>query len=151
MSRGFDGGCTIQCLHIHKDTSPHPPPQFSTSHQIVALLTSSPFYGIISNVCTGQGVGARYDGSYPGSTYHGPCNWQNDIDQWDDWYKDQTRGYIEVQLEAYLSKTQGFFFWNFKTEGAAEWDLFKLLDAGVFPNPVNQVSSRKWGDQCSQF
>ncbi|KAF2808326.1 exo-1,3-beta-glucanase [Mytilinidion resinicola] len=98
-----------------------------------------------------NGVGARYDGTYPGSTYYGPCNWQNDIDQWDDWYKDQTRGYIEVQLEAFLAVTQGFFFWNFKTEGAAEWDLFRLLDAGVFPNPVNEVSSRTWGDQCSQF
>jgi glucan 1,3-beta-glucosidase len=62
--------------------------------------------------------------------------------------KDDTRGFIEVQLEAFEDNTEGWVFWNFKTEGADEWDLFALLDNGVFPNPV---TDRKFGKQCSTY
>ncbi|OCK75049.1 glycoside hydrolase family 5 protein [Lepidopterella palustris CBS 459.81] len=96
----------------------------------------------------GYGVGARYDGTYPGSPYVGSCSWQSDISKWPQSYKDDTRGYIEAQMEAYEAKTEGWFFWNFKTEGAAEWDLFRLLDAGVFPQPL---SDRKFGPICDNL
>lgn len=96
----------------------------------------------------GRGVGARYDGSYPGSSHVGSCAWQNDVNQWPQTYKDDTRGYIEAQMTAYEAKTQGWFFWNFKTEGAAEWDLFRLLDAGVFPQPLD---NRKFGAICTNL
>ncbi|KAF2471120.1 glycoside hydrolase [Lindgomyces ingoldianus] len=96
----------------------------------------------------GFGVGARYDGTYPGSSYVGTCGFQNDITQWPQTYKDDTRGYIEAQMMAFEKKTQGWFFWNFKTEGAAEWDAFRLIDAGVFPQPLDKM---KFGAICTNF
>jgi glucan 1,3-beta-glucosidase len=99
----------------------------------------------------GFGVGARYDGTYTingGSTKVGDCTWQNDITKWTQQYKDDTRGYIEAQMAAFEKKTQGWIWWNFKTEGAAEWDAFRLIDAGVFPQPL---TDRKFGVICSNF
>ncbi|KAK6387148.1 glucan exo-1,3-beta-glucosidase [Exophiala oligosperma] len=86
----------------------------------------------------GYGVGARYDGSYnkgngDGSSYVGSCADKNSIDQWSDDYKQATTNYINAQMSAFESMVQGWIFWNFKTEGAAEWDLFKLIDGGVWP------------------
>jgi len=69
----------------------------------------------------------------------------NNIANWPQSYKDDTRGYIEAQMEAFEQKTQGWIFWNFKTEAAHEWDAFALLDAGVFPNPVTE---RRFGAIC---
>jgi glucan 1,3-beta-glucosidase len=44
-------------------------------------------------------------------------------------------------MSAFEGKTQGWVWWNFKTEGAAEWDAFKLIDAGVFPQPLTSRTS----------
>jgi len=90
-------------------------------------------------------VGARYDGTYPGSSYVGSCDGINDITTWSDDFKNDMRGYIEAQLEVFEHYTQGWVFWNFKTEGASEWDAFRLIDAGVFPQPL---SDRKFGPIC---
>jgi glucan 1,3-beta-glucosidase len=60
--------------------------------------------------------------------------------------KDDTRGYIEAQMETFEQFGKGWIFWNFKTEGAAEWDLFRLLDGGVFPQPL---TARKFSSICS--
>ncbi|OQV00836.1 hypothetical protein CLAIMM_06281 isoform 2 [Cladophialophora immunda] len=90
----------------------------------------------------GYGVGARYDGtysqrnsdgSYSSSAYVGSCANINFIDQWSDYNKTTTTNYIKAQLDLYESQIQGWFFWNFKTEAAAEWDLFRLIDYGVWP------------------
>ncbi|KAJ5021742.1 glycoside hydrolase superfamily [Bipolaris maydis] len=81
----------------------------------------------------GYGRGARYDGTYLGNPKLGECGWRNDLAQWPASYKDDSRRYIEAQIRAFESTTQGWFWWNFKTEGAAEWDAFRLIDAGVFP------------------
>jgi len=94
----------------------------------------------------GYQIGARYDGTYPGSSHVGSCADINFIDTWSQVLKDDTRGYIEAQLEVYEQYTQGSIFWNFKTEASAEWDLFRLLDAGVFPNPI---TDRKFSQICS--
>ncbi|WPH00594.1 putative Exo-beta-1,3-glucanase [Acrodontium crateriforme] len=96
----------------------------------------------------GYGIGARYDGSYPGSKYVGSCNGVNNIGSWSQTFKDDVRGYIEAQMEMFERQTQGWVFWNFKTEnsGAPEWDVFALIDAGVFPQPL---SNRKFGPICS--
>ncbi|KAF2260239.1 exo-1,3-beta-glucanase [Lojkania enalia] len=96
----------------------------------------------------GRGIGARYDGSYPGSSYVGSCNWVNDLSQWSQAYKDDTRGYIEAQMEAFEKLTQGWIWWNFKTESAPEWDAFQLIDAGIFPQPLD---SRKFGAVCTNL
>lgn len=105
-----------------------------------------PSTSIRTNITPGYGVGSRYDGTFPGSTKTDDCSFRNTIEQWPQWFKDDTRGYIEAQMEVFDAVTQGWIFWNFKTEGAAEWDLFRLLDAGVFPQPLN---SRKFDQICS--
>ena len=94
----------------------------------------------------GYGIGARYDGTYPGSNYVGSCGSINYIDQWSQTMKDDTRGYIEAQMEAFERNTIGWVFWNFKTEGSPEWDAFRLIDAGVFPQPL---TDRKFSQICS--
>ncbi|KZF24319.1 glycoside hydrolase family 5 protein [Xylona heveae TC161] len=94
----------------------------------------------------GYQIGARYDGTYPGSTYVGSCDIFNFIDLWNQTLKDDTRGYIEAQMETFERYTQGWIFWNFKTEASAEWDAFRLIDAGVFPQPL---TDRKFSAICS--
>jgi len=48
--------------------------------------------------------------------------------------KDNTQRYIKAQIAVFEQRTQGWVFWNFKTEASAEWDLERLLAAGVFPS-----------------
>ena len=85
----------------------------------------------------GYGLGTRWEGSYPltgavPSTRS--CGQINFIDTWNQTLKDNTRRYIEAQIDVYEQQTQGWVFWNFKTEASAEWDLERLLAADVFPN-----------------
>ena len=44
--------------------------------------------------------------------------------------KTDVRNYINVQLDVWEQKTQGWFFWNFKTEASAVRTrfVFSLLD-----------------------
>ncbi len=35
---------------------------------------------------------------------------------------------------------------NFKTESSPEWDAFRLIDAGIFPQPL---TARKFSQICS--
>lgn len=93
-------------------------------------------------------IGARYDGTYPGSSYVGSCTTPNDISLWDDDFKGDMRGYIEAQMETFEAHTQGWIFWNFKTEnsGSPEWDAFALIDAGIFPQPL---TAREFSAICS--
>ncbi|KAF2820460.1 glucan 1,3-beta-glucosidase precursor [Ophiobolus disseminans] len=93
----------------------------------------------------GLGRGARYDGTFGGSSRIGDCGWQDDLGRWPQSYKDDTRRYIEAQIAAYESKTQGWFWWNFKTESSAEWDAFRLIDAGIFPSIKNGKVDYKYG------
>lgn len=98
----------------------------------------------------GYGRGARYDGTLlnSNSSYIGDCSWRNDLDQWPRWYKKETRRFIEAQLQAFEKKTQGWFWWNFKTESASEWDAFELIDAGIFPAIRNGTVDYKFGAIC---
>jgi len=84
----------------------------------------------------GYGRGARYDGTYPGSSYIGSCGWQDNIANWPSTYPNDTRGFIEGQMEAFEANSQGWIFWTLKTEQAHEWDMLTLMDHGVFPEPV---------------
>jgi glucan 1,3-beta-glucosidase len=85
----------------------------------------------------GRFTGHRFDGSFPGSWHIGSCAGRGDVRTWSQAIKNDYRMYIEAQMDSYEAKTQGWIFWNFKTEGGAdEWDLFKLLGAGVFPQPL---------------
>ncbi len=94
----------------------------------------------------GYDIGARYDGTYPGSSYVSTCEDKSNIALWNETFKGDMRGYIEAQLETFESHTQGWIFWNFKTEAAHEWDAFVLLDNGIFPQPL---TSREFSAICS--
>lgn len=91
----------------------------------------------------GFGIGARYDGTYSkrnpdgtydSSTHIGSCATINFLDEWSDYNRTTTSNYIRAQIDVFEQKTRGWIFWNFKTEASAEWDLFRLLDAGIFPS-----------------
>lgn len=96
----------------------------------------------------GYKLGARYDGTYPNSTYVGSCDGKSNVADWDDNMRGDVRGYIEAQLETFEAAANGWVFWNFKTESAHEWDAFALIDAGVFPQPL---TDRKYSNICSQW
>lgn len=86
----------------------------------------------------GRYQGHRFDGSFPGSWFIGSCAGRGNIGTWSQAMKSYYRRYIEAQMASYQSRTQGWNFWNFKTEGnAAEWGLYALLNAGIFPQPLN--------------
>ena len=97
----------------------------------------------------GVGIGARYDGSYAtssaGSYYIGSCENNEDITTWSDERKQQTRRYIEAQLDAFELK-DGWIFWCFKTESTIEWDVQRLVEYGLFPQPL---TARAYPNQCS--
>ncbi|KAF2739727.1 glycoside hydrolase [Polyplosphaeria fusca] len=95
-------------------------------------------------------AGSRMEGTFAGSSRIGSCAGKSGrVNTWSQSYKDDVRKYIETQLDAFEAKTRGWVFWNFKTEGdAGEWDLYQLLDAGVFPQPPTQ---RKFGKYCTNF
>lgn len=95
----------------------------------------------------GLGIGARYDGSYyknglftTTDDMHGVCQSQKEISQWSKDYRISVRQFIEAQLATYESLTQGWIFWNWKTESAPEWDFLKLKEAGLFPSPFNNYT-----------
>lgn len=82
----------------------------------------------------GVGRGARYTGDFDNSWWMGSCDNNEDIDSWSDERKDNTRKYIEAQMQAYDQGT-GWVYWNYKTENSAEWDAARLINAGLFPKP----------------
>ncbi|KAJ5748804.1 uncharacterized protein N7511_010500 [Penicillium nucicola] len=94
----------------------------------------------------GKGVGARYDGTYPGSQAVGSCDGKSvgSIDTLTDDERNNIRRFIEGQLDAYEHGT-GWLYWTWKTEGAPEWDMQKQIAGGIFPNPV---TSRAFPGQC---
>ena len=95
----------------------------------------------------GKGLGARWDGTFAGSSPIGSCDGKRTgtVAALPAEDRDNIRRFIEAQIEVFEQKN-GWLFWTWKTEGAPEWDMQQLLDEGVFPNPVSQ---RTYGNQCS--
>lgn len=92
--------------------------------------------------------GARYDGAMGCSTFYGSFAGMSSITAWDQDYKNDTRMFIEGQMNTFEANSQGWIFWNFKTETADEWSLFALLNAGLFPSPV---TSRNFPPSCDKY
>lgn len=88
----------------------------------------------------GVGRGARYDNTYAGTGVIGECKYSDDPSKLTDQDRDNTRRFIEGQLDLY-GKVDGFFFWTYKTESAIEWSMKDLLEIGLFPQPL---SDRKY-------
>jgi glucan 1,3-beta-glucosidase len=98
----------------------------------------------------GFGSGSRLEGSFAGTSYISSCEGKSGpVSSWTQEWKDSIRRYLETQLDAFEAKTNGWIFWNFKTEGSAgEWDMFQLLDNGIFPQPL---WDRKFPKYCTNF
>lgn len=92
----------------------------------------------------GVGRGARWSGDYDNSPYIGSCAPYTNSDNWPQEYHEKVRRYVEAQLDSF-ELNSGWIFWNWKTEGAPEWDLRKLMEIGAFPQPL---SDRKYPGQC---
>ncbi len=92
----------------------------------------------------GAGNGARYDASYQNDNALGSCEGIDDISTWSDEHKENTRKYIEAQLDAY-DQGAGWVFWSYKTESTIEWDFKRLAAYGLFPQPL---TDRKYPNIC---
>lgn len=95
----------------------------------------------------GVGIGARYDGTYYDTTdFHtdkdpiGSCISQSPIENWPEWYREEVRQFVEVQLATYSTQTSGYIFWNYKTENAVEWDYLALKKNDMFPQPLDNYT-----------
>ncbi|EED84031.1 candidate exo-beta-1,3-glucanase from glycoside hydrolase family GH5 [Postia placenta Mad-698-R] len=87
----------------------------------------------------GRGVGSRYDGTYPGSTYVGSCSGLTGLSaSFSSDYKTFLRQYWEAQAIAFSAGAQGWIMWTWKTESADEWSYQAGLAGGWIPqNPTD--------------
>jgi glucan 1,3-beta-glucosidase len=95
----------------------------------------------------GKGVPTRYEGEYANNPKYGDCGAksQGSVADLSDQEINDTRRFIEAQLDAYEGKN-GWLFWTWKTEGAPGWDMQDLLVNGAFPAPV---TARQFPNQCA--
>ncbi|CCD24387.1 glycoside hydrolase family 5 protein NDAI_0D00730 [Naumovozyma dairenensis CBS 421] len=96
----------------------------------------------------GVGIGARYDGSYrkgnDGSYYIGSCANNEDINSWSYERRNNTRRYVEAQLDAFEMRG-GWIIWCYKTETSLEWSVQNLIQNNLFPQPI---TDRLYPNQC---
>ncbi|RPD82289.1 exo-beta-1,3-glucanase [Lentinus tigrinus ALCF2SS1-7] len=87
----------------------------------------------------GRGVGARYDGSYPGSTRVGSCTGiTGSRSSFSSSYKTFLRQYWEAQTITY-EKGAGWIQWTWKAENADDWSYQAGLAGGWIPqNPTQR-------------
>ncbi|OCF54308.1 glucan 1,3-beta-glucosidase [Kwoniella mangroviensis CBS 10435] len=91
----------------------------------------------------GRGIGARYDGTYSGSSYHGSCDDKsNDVSKYSSEYKEFLRKFYDVQVQTYENNGQGWIHWTWKTESAADWSYQSGIKNGFIPSdPTNHKYS----------
>lgn len=91
----------------------------------------------------GRGIGSRYDGSYPGSSFIGDCQYKTgDGSSFSNEFKGFLRQFWDVQTQTYENNGQGWVFWTWKNERAAEWSYSAGLAGGWIPyNPNEHVNS----------
>lgn len=87
----------------------------------------------------GRGVGARYDGSYPGSTRVGSCTGlTGSASTFSSSYKTFLRQYWEAQVITY-EKGSGWIQWTWKAENADDWTYQAGLANGWIPQNPTQL------------
>lgn len=92
----------------------------------------------------GIGRGSRWLGQYMNSPKFGECEPYTNPDEWTEEHKQNLRRFIEGHIDAY-STASGWIFWNWKCENAVEWDMSRLIQLGVLPQPF---SDRQYPNQC---
>ncbi|TCD71174.1 exo-1,3-beta-glucanase [Steccherinum ochraceum] len=86
----------------------------------------------------GRGVGARYDGSFAGSTKVGSCNGlTGSASSFSSSYKTFLRQYWEAQTSTF-EKASGWVQWTWKAENADEWSYQAGLKNGWIPQDPTQ-------------
>lgn len=89
-----------------------------------------------------DGTYSKPDGE--SSSYVGSCATKNFIDQWDSAMRTATTNYIQAQISAFDAHTDGWIFWNFKTEVGRccifKQQLLMCLNRPV-PNGTSSASS----------
>lgn len=95
----------------------------------------------------GRGRGARFNGTFAEVGFIGSCDGLqvNSVASLSAEHKANTRKFIEAQLDTYDRRT-GWFFWTWKTESSAEWDMQALIAGGIFPQPL---TDRQYPGQCA--
>ncbi|KAJ7754931.1 glycoside hydrolase family 5 protein [Mycena maculata] len=88
----------------------------------------------------GRGIGSRYDGTYPGSTFVGSCTGlTGSASTFSSSYKTFLRQFWEAQVISY-EKGQGWIQWTWKAENADEWTYQAGLANGWIPqNPTDLI------------
>lgn len=83
----------------------------------------------------GRGIGARYDGTYEGSSYIGSCDGlaTGTVAGLSSEMKQNIGSFIQAQMVAF-EQAAGWIFWTWHTESAPEWDFQALSNAGVIPS-----------------
>ena len=86
----------------------------------------------------GVGKGARYDGTFEGSSYVGSCagKRKGTVQGLSDDDKQNIRSFVEAQMDAF-EKAEGWIFWTWKTERAPEWHMKDLLANNLVPQPLD--------------
>jgi glucan 1,3-beta-glucosidase len=77
-------------------------------------------------------IGARYDGTYPGSSYHGSCTDKNNIADWDTEMRGDVRGYIEAQLETFEAVARAGYFGILRLRGLVNGMHLRYWMQGCF-------------------
>lgn len=97
----------------------------------------------------GYNVGARFDGSMYGFSPIGSCAGVNDEKStvFTSEYKSFLKEWASLQMDAYESgSSAGWFFWNFKTESAPQWNYVLGLQQGWMP-----MDHSKRGPNCEHW
>jgi len=87
----------------------------------------------------GYGAGSRYEGKFGDAPVIGSCEGNDNVysAMYTDQYKEFLKKFAEKQMDAYESNF-GWFFWNFKTERAPEWNYILGVEQGWMPKLVHQ-------------
>lgn len=96
----------------------------------------------------GRGIGARYDGSFSGSSRVGSCTGlSGSANSFSSSYKTFLRQFWEAQTSSYEAG-QGWIQWTWKTESGTgeEWSYQKGLQFGWIPQ---DPTDRMYPDICS--
>lgn len=92
------------------------------------------------------------DGSSAGTTCSAQgCACVTDSpDKWTDAVITGMRKYVEAQLEVFEAYSSGYFLWTW-TDPAVQmgsWSIVTGMEKGFMPNPLNDISRRKYMGQC---
>lgn len=87
----------------------------------------------------GRGKGARYEGQHDGCGYVGWCGDKTgDGSNFSNEYKQFLRKFWDTQTQAMEQTGEGWTFWTWKTESAAEWSYKDGMRLGFIPRNAGE-------------